>query len=208
MPRTHAALLVVDVQRDFCPGGALAVADGDRVVPALNRCLAEAERRGMRVYASRDWHPPVTTHFKAYGGPWPPHCVQNTPGAQFHPDLRLPPSTVVITKGDDPRDHGYSAFEGHTADGRPLVDELRAHGIDHVVVGGLATDYCVRTTVLDAARAGLSVTLLKDAVAGIDVQAGDSARAFEEMCAAGAGATSSTEWTSSERQLTHRVKRE
>ena len=194
MPRSNAALLVVDVQHDFCPGGALAVAHGDRVVPVLNRCLADAMQQGVRVYASRDWHPAVSDHFAAYGGPWPPHCVQGTDGALFHPDLELPASTIVITKGDDPREHGYSAFDGHTADGRTLLEDLRAHQIDQICVGGLATDYCVRTSVLDARRAGLWVAVLTDAITGIDVRPGDCDRALEEMCAAGAHVTTSTAW--------------
>ena len=194
MPRSNAALLVVDVQHDFCPGGALAVAHGDRVVPVLNRCLADATQQRLRAYASRDWHPAVSDHFAAYGGPWPPHCVQHTDGALFHPDLELPASTIVITKGDDPREHGYSAFDGHTADGRSLLEDLRAHQIDQVYIGGLATDYCVRTSVLDARRAGLWVAVLTDAITGIDVQPGDCDRALEEMCAAGAHVTTSTAW--------------
>lgn len=194
MPRSNASLLVVDVQRDFCPGGALAVAHGDRVVPVLNRCLADAMQQGLRAYASRDWHPAVSDHFAAYGGPWPPHCVQHTDGALFHPDLELPASTIVITKGDDPREHGYSAFDGHAADGRSLLEDLRAHQIDQICVGGLATDYCVRTSVLDARRAGLWVAVLTDAITGIDVQPGDCDRALEEMCAAGAHVTTSTAW--------------
>jgi len=193
----NAALLIVDVQNDFCPGGALAVPNGDRVVAVLNRCLADAARHGVRVYASRDWHPAVSDHFIAFGGPWPPHCVQHTPGAEFHPDLHLPPATVVITKGDDPHQHGYSAFDGHTDEGRSLLEDLRAHDIDEVVIGGLATDYCVRESVLDARRAGVRVTVLEDAVAGIDVKNGDSERAFADMRAAGAHVTPSTAWPSS-----------
>jgi nicotinamidase/pyrazinamidase len=189
MLRPGAALLVVDVQNDFCPGGALAVPNGDRVVPILNRCLADAARHGVRVYASRDWHPAVSDHFAAYGGPWPPHCVQNTAGAAFHPDLQLPSSTIVITKGDDPHQHGYSAFDGHTPEGRSLLEDLRAHGIEEVFIGGLATDYCVRESVMDARRAGMRVTVLRDAVAGIDVKSGDSDRAIADMCAAGAQVT-------------------
>ena len=190
---TNAALLVVDVQNDFCTGGALAVPDGERVVPVLNRCLADAVRHGLRVYASRDWHPAVSDHFLASGGPWPPHCVQHTEGAKFHPDLHLPASTVVITKGDDPHQHGYSAFDGHTDAGRSLLEDLRAHDIEHVFIGGLATDYCVRESVLDARRAGVRVTVLKDAVAGIDVQRGDSDHAFADMSSAGADVTASTQ---------------
>lgn len=190
----RSALLVVDVQRDFCLGGALAVPDGDRVVPVLNRCLADAMHRGVPIYASRDWHPVATIHFKAYGGEWPPHCVQQTDGARFHQDLRLPPSTIVITKGDDPRLQGYSAFEGHTPDGRSLVDDLRERRIDRLYVGGLATDYCVLESVLDARRAGLRIAVLQDAVAGIDVRPGDADRAFAQMRDAGGELTTSTRW--------------
>jgi nicotinamidase/pyrazinamidase len=183
---TAPALLVVDVQKDFCPGGALAVPDGDRVIPALNRYAARAAAQGWPVYASRDWHPPVTSHFKEYGGEWPPHCVQHTAGAEFHDDLRLPSSAVVVTKGESPDRPGYSALEGTTPDGRTLLDDLRARGVDHLYVGGLATDYCVRQSVLDARAAGITVTVLEDAIAGVDVRSGDSARAVSAMRAAGA----------------------
>lgn len=181
-----SALLVVDVQKDFCPGGALAVPDGDRVVPALNRYIADAVASGWAVYASRDWHPPVTGHFQAYGGQWPVHCVQGSDGARFHPDLQLPLAAIVISKGQAPDRPGYSALEGVTPDGRLLLDDLRDRGIDHLYVGGLATDYCVRASVVDARRAGLHVTVLGDAIAGVEVNPGDSARALQEMAEAGA----------------------
>lgn len=181
-----AALLVVDVQKDFCPGGALPAPDGDRILPAINRYLAEAARLGMTVIATRDWHPRITSHFKAYGGEWPPHCVQNSPGAAFHPQMKLPPDAVVISKGDDEDQPGYSAFDGHTRDGRALIAELRERHIDRLYVAGIATDYCVLKTVLDARHAGLGVAVLDDAVAGIDVKPGDVSRAMEEMKDAGA----------------------
>ena len=186
METARSVLLIVDVQKDFCPGGALAVPGGDRVVPVLNRYIAEATARGVPVYASRDWHPAVTRHFQAYGGEWPPHCVQNTEGATFHPDLRLPASAVVVTKGESPDHPGYSALGGHTPDGRTLAETLRDGKIDRLYVGGLATDYCVKQSVLDARHMGLKVTVLADAIAGVDVQPGDSTRAIEEMRAAGA----------------------
>src|SRR5437879_6480527 len=113
------ALLVVDVQRDFCPGGALPAAGCDRILPIINGYLAEAREQAMVVYASRDWHPAVTTHFKPYGGEWPPHCVQGSAGATFHPRLHLPASAIIISKGDDPERPGYSAFDGHTPDDQP-----------------------------------------------------------------------------------------
>ena len=191
--RARSALLLVDVQIDFCPGGALPVPHGDRVVPVLNRYLADAVAHGMRIYASRDWHPAVTSHFKPFGGEWPPHCVQHTPGARFHPDLQLPPSTIVISKGDEPRRPGYSAFDGRTMEGKRLIDDLREQGVERLYVGGLATDYCVRASVLDARRAGLEVTVLGDAVAGIDLHAGDSDRAIADMREAGAAVTTAAE---------------
>ena len=187
-PVNHA-VLVIDVQNDFCPGGALAVPGGDRVIPVLNKVIERFA--GQPVYASRDWHPPDTRHFKAFGGPWPVHCVAGTRGAQLHPDLRLPPGAVIVSKGQDRADDGYSAFEGTTPEGRQLSDELRARNVTDLVVGGLATDYCVRASVLDACRAGFRVTVLTDAVAGIG--ADDSARALEEMKKAGARLVSSRE---------------
>src|SRR5437870_4230647 len=134
-----SALIVVDVQRDFCPGGALPAPDGDRIIPALNRYLADAHRLGLAIYATRDWHPRITSHFKAYGGQWEKHCVQSSPGAEFHPALTLPPDTVVISKGDDADQPGYSAFDGHTADGNALIADLHARRIDRLFVAGIAT---------------------------------------------------------------------
>ena len=180
------ALLIVDVQNDFCPGGALAVADGDRVVRPLNRCADWFARRGAPVYASRDWHPAVTKHFKAYGGPWPPHCVTGSNGARFHPNLRLPSSTIVVTKGEEADRDGYSAFDGRTADQVSLLEDLRRREVDRLYVGGLATDYCVRQSVLDALKAGFHVGVLTDAIRGVEVHPGDAQQALEEMAQAGA----------------------
>ncbi len=188
-----AALLIVDVQRDFCPGGALAVPHGDRVVAPLNRLAARFAAEGAPVYASRDWHPDNTSHFKAFGGIWPVHCVAGTAGAAFHRDLRLPADTIVVSKGQQADDHGYSAFDGRTDAGLRFGDDLRRRGVTRLVVGGLATDYCVRTSTLDALRAGLDVILVDDAIAGVDVQPDDSAKAFEEMRAAGAKVATSEE---------------
>jgi nicotinamidase/pyrazinamidase len=182
----RSALLVVDVQNDFCTGGALAVPGSERVVDALNRYIADSVARGIPIYASRDWHPPETTHFELYGGVWPVHCVRGSEGARFHPDLRLPPTVTVVSKGEEPGRHGYSAFEGRTADGTPLAADLQTRGITHLFVGGLATDYCVKHSVVDALAAGLDVDVLEDAVAGVDLQPGDSARAIAEMRERGA----------------------
>ena len=179
------ALLVVDVQNDFCPGGALAVAGGDEVIAPLNARVAEMTAAGAPIYASRDWHPERTRHF-APDGRWPAHCVADTSGAAFHAGLRLPPNTVVIDKGTSAEDDGYSAFDGRTSSGTTLEQDLRSRGVTHLVVGGLATDYCVRASVLDARRLGFEVTVLRDAIRGVEVQSGDSERALEEMQAAGA----------------------
>jgi nicotinamidase/pyrazinamidase len=176
-----AALLLVDVQKDFCPGGALAAPGGDQIIAALNRHIADARERNMPVYASRDWHPAVTTHFKEYGGQWPAHCVQETAGAQFHADMKLPADTVVISKGEDPARPGYSAFDGQTSDGKTLLHDLRDRQVTRLYVGGIATDYCVKATAIDGAEAGLHVCVLRDAVTGIDVRPGDVDRALEDM---------------------------
>jgi nicotinamidase/pyrazinamidase len=181
-----AALLVVDIQKDFCAGGALPAPGGDDIIPAVNRHVADASTRGMAVYATRDWHPARTSHFKEYGGDWPPHCVQGSAGAQFHPALKLPPDAIIVNKGDDPHRHGYSAFDGHTSDGKTLLDDLRDRHITRVYVAGIATDYCVRESALDALEAGLEVRILPDAIAGIDVRPGDAQRALDEISAAGA----------------------
>jgi nicotinamidase/pyrazinamidase len=183
---SRSALVVVDVQRDFCPGGALAAEGGARIVPAINSYVAEAHAAGLPVYATRDWHPEVTNHFRAYGGEWPVHCVQGTAGAEFHPDLVLPSDAIVVSKGDDPTKPGYSAFDGRTPDGTAFQDDVRGRGIDRLFVAGIATDYCVKQTVLDARAAGLRVTVLDDAVTGIDAAPGDVDRAVSDMRDAGA----------------------
>jgi nicotinamidase/pyrazinamidase len=179
------ALIVVDVQNDFCPGGALAVPQGDRVVPVLNQYLERATRAGVRVYASRDWHPAETTHFRSSGGPWPAHCVQGTAGAAFHPDLRLPADAAIVTKGTGTTDDGYSAFEGRLPDGASLADDLRAHAVTIVYVGGLATDYCVLQTALGARREGFTTFWLSDASLPVEVQPGDGQRAAASLAQAG-----------------------
>ncbi len=180
------ALIVVDIQNDFCPGGSLGVAGGDAVVPVLNAYMEQAQEASVPIFFSRDWHPPHTHHFQAEGGPWPPHCVQGTHGAEFHPQLHLPEGTTVVSKGMSERDEGYSAMEALTAEGRPLAEILRERGITRVFVGGLATDYCVRATVLDARRAGLETYVLVDASRPVEVAQGDGERALQEMVAAGA----------------------
>ena len=180
------ALLIVDLQNDFCPGGALGVDGGDEVIAVANKLAARAAALGMPVYASRDWHPIDSTHFSAHGGPWPAHCVAGTPGARLHADLALPSGVMIVTKGTTRDDHGYSAFDGTVTGRGPLADDLRARGVDHLIVAGLATDYCVRASVLDARRLGFGVTLVEDGVRAVNRAPGDGARAVDEMRQAGA----------------------
>ena len=182
----HDALVVVDVQNDFCPGGSLAVPDGDSVVPVLNRYAERFAAQGAAVFASRDWHPPRTKHFAAYGGVWPPHCVQGTAGAALHPALVLPARTQIVSKGMDPEEDAYSCFQARAEQGGDFASLLAAREIQRLFVGGLATDYCVKATALDALRAGLTVVVLQDAVRAVDVKPGDGARALAELTAAGA----------------------
>ena len=183
---TRQALIVVDVQRDFCTGGSLAVPNGSAVIPPLNDALARCHEAGAPVYASRDWHPAVTRHFQDHGGPWPPHCVAGTVGAEFHPDLQLPSGTIIVSKGQTSTAHGYSVFEGTTPSGSSPPADLKRLGVRRLLVGGLATDYCVRQTVLDALQAGFDVVVATDAVAGVDLKPGDTTRALDDMRAAGA----------------------
>jgi nicotinamidase/pyrazinamidase len=182
----HSALLVVDVQNDFCLGGSLAVKGGDQVVPVLNRIIDCFQKKPVTIIASRDWHPANSKHFKANGGLWPPHCVQNTAGAEFHPDLRLPPGTIVVSKGMRVDEDAYSAFDATTADGRSLARLLNDLKIQHVFIGGLTTDYCVKTSTLDAIRAGFQVTVFIDATRAVNLQPGDAEKAVEAMRTAGA----------------------
>ncbi|PYS71460.1 MAG: nicotinamidase [Acidobacteria bacterium] len=174
------ALIVVDVQNDFCPGGTLAVAHGDEVVTPLNKLIDEFLERGDPVFKSRDWHPPTTKHFQAYGGTWPVHCVQNTPGAEFHPQLTDDPRIKIISKGLGDTDC-YSAF-----DETDLARQLREANVQEVLVGGLATDYCVKNTVLGALSEGFQVKAVSDAMKPVNVNPGDGEKAISEMREAGA----------------------
>lgn len=165
------ALLVVDVQNDFCPGGALAIDNGDAVVPVLNRLIADARDKGVPVLASRDWHPHVHVSFEPAGGPWPVHCVQDTDGAAFRRDLELPEDVIVVTKGTRFDQDQYSAF-----DQTGLGDFLHKRGIKRVWVGGLAEDVCVQATVLDARKAGFEAIVVGEATRPVTDEGGEKAR--------------------------------
>ena len=175
------ALILVDVQLDFLPGGSLAVSHGDEVVPALNRYIAVFRRLTLPVVATRDWHPPDHCSFQAQGGPWPPHCVAGSDGARFAPLLDLPCEARIVSKATTRDRDAYSGFEGTDLD-----EWLQRAGVSRVFVGGLATDYCVLNTVRDALRIGYATFLLADAVRAVDAQAGDGERAIAEMRRLGA----------------------
>ncbi len=178
-PLRHSdALIVVDVQRDFCPGGSLAIERGDEVVPVLNDWMKKAAEAGVPVVASRDWHPPEHLSFEPQGGEWPVHCVQETAGAAFHPELNLPSDVLVVTKGDRTDRDQYSAF-----DATGLAAKLKRRGVERVWIGGLAEDVCVRATALDAAKAGFEAKVIGGATKPVTAQGGQAARA--EMRAAG-----------------------
>ena len=180
-PQPGDALLVVDVQNDFLPGGSLAVPRGDEVVPVLNRYLQIFTAQNLPVYATRDWHPERHCSFRAQGGTWPPHCVAGTYGAEFAAALQLPPAAVIISKAAAAEQDAYSGFQGTDLDAR-----LHAANIRRMFIGGLATDYCVLNTVRDALRLGYEVLLLADAIRAVDVQPGDGLRAEQEMVSLGA----------------------
>ncbi len=158
-----SALLIVDMQNDFMPGGSLPVPDADKIVPVINRYIEIFTLKGLPIFASRDWHPPNHISFKQRGGIWPVHCVRHTYGAKFHPDLKLPRSAIIISKGTDPNREAYSAF-----DRTEFADLLNERNIKRLFVTGVATDYCVKSTVLDALRLGFEVIVLEDGIKGLD----------------------------------------
>lgn len=186
MKATRTSLIVVDLQRDFCIGGSLPVKDGDKVVPVLNNSIKEFRKAGLPIFFTRDWHPPNHSSFKSQGGKWPSHCVQGTEGATFHPELELPPNPQVISKGTNPKIEAYSGFQGTDLDWR-----LRTYEVNRLFVGGLATDYCVKQTSIDARRAGFEVYVLKDCARAVEANKGDGDRALKEMKKAGVRLTNS-----------------
>lgn len=173
------ALILVDVQNDFCPGGKLAVVGGDEVVPVLNGWIRAAREAGAMIVASRDWHPADHSSFREQGGPWPSHCVQGTPGADFHPGLELPEDVLVVSKGDRQELDQYSDFEQ-----TPLAGALRDKGVTRLFIGGLAQDVCVRATVLDAVRHGFETHVISNGSKPLNDVSGK--QALEDMRLAGA----------------------
>ena len=176
----NSALLVIDVQNDFCAeGGALLVRGCSSIIPRINEYIDIFVNKGLMVIASRDWHPPNHISFKDRGGPWPPHCIQGSKGAEFHPNLKLPKNVVIISKAFLPDKEAYSAF-----DGTELHYILTLHSIRRLFITGVATDYCVKASVIDALRLGYEVIVLSDAIAGVSKES--SEKALEEMIRLGA----------------------
>jgi len=178
--RHFDALVVVDMQLDFMPGGALPVPGADEIVGRVNEYVELFTRAGATAVFTRDWHPPNHISFRTHGGPWPPHCIQGTPGASFHPGLRVPKDALVVSKATDPDREAYSGFEGTELDA-----ELRRRGVRRLFVCGVATEYCVKATALDGVRLGYQVLLLADAVRGVNSPPNSVRRAIDEMLDAG-----------------------
>jgi len=176
----HSVLVVVDVQNDFCPGGAIPVPDGDKIVPMLNEYVKKFKKTGAAIVFTRDWHPPDHSSFKSQGGPWPPHCVQNSKGAEFHKALILPPGAEIVSKADK-QDEAYSFLQG-----TDLAREFHQRGLTKMFVGGLATDYCVKETVLDGLKHGFEVYHLDDASRAVNVRPNGFESALEVMVKRGA----------------------
>ena len=180
------ALLIVVVQNDFCPGGALGVPQGDKIIPAINKYLKVFSSKKLPIFATRDWHPVRSKHFKDFGGAWPVHCIQNTQGSAFHSKLKLPKEAIILYKGMDPEKDSYSAFQAQELNGTGFAHLLKLLKVNELYICGLATDYCVRFSTLDALKHGVKVKILIDAIKGVDLKKGDSQKAIKEMIRKGA----------------------
>ena len=185
MIKANSALLVVDMQNDFLPGGALSVAEGDEIIPRVNEYVHLFEEHPHPIFFTRDWHPRETIHFKAQGGPWPPHCIQGTWGAAFHPDVHIPATAIILSKGMDPHEDAYSAFHGRDEQGRYLEELLNEYSVEHVYIAGLALDYCVKWSSLDAQSKGFEMYPLIDATRAVNVHVHDAEKAIEEIVRVG-----------------------
>jgi len=184
-----AALILVDIQNDFCPGGALAVNEGDQIVPAVNRLIPEFPL----VISTQDWHPENHISFKEQGGPWPPHCVQGTRGAELHSDLKTDTIAHYFRKASSPDKDDYSEFAGKDDRGRSLDQVLKRHGVKTLYAVGLATDYCVLETVIDGLRLGYEVYAVTDAMRAVNVNPADGEKALQKMASSGAHLVTSDE---------------
>ncbi|HEY3136337.1 MAG TPA: bifunctional nicotinamidase/pyrazinamidase [Blastocatellia bacterium] len=184
-----SALILVDIQNDFCPGGALAVSEGDQIVPIVNQLIPEFPL----VISTQDWHPENHISFKQRGGPWPPHCVQGTQGAQLHPELKTDTISYYFRKASSPDKDDYSEFAGKDEQGRSLDEVLKSHDVRSLYVVGLATDYCVLETVLDGLKYGYEVYAVIDAMRAVNVDPGDGERALRKMAYNGAHLVTSDE---------------
>jgi nicotinamidase/pyrazinamidase len=179
-PDKTSVLILVHLQNDFCPGGALPVTEGDTIIPLINRYIGLFQSAGLPVIATRDWHPSDHCSFKEQGGIWPVHCIQGSRGAQFRADLHIPNGSLIISGATNPQKEAYSTF-----DGTSLNDHLEDMGAKTLYIVGLATDYCVKQTVLDGRKLGYRVVVLEDAVRGVNLQPDDSQKALQEMSEAG-----------------------
>jgi len=184
--KARKALLIVDVQNDFCPGGALGVPEGDKIIPRINQYVKVFEREKLPIFVSRDWHPIQTSHFKDFGGVWPLHCVHNSRGAAFHPKFKVPKNAIYLYKGMDPYKDAYSVFHAEDDKGMVFLRLLNLMKINELYIAGLATDYCVKFTALDALKFKLKVKVLVDAIKGVDLKPGDSEKAIKEIVKKGA----------------------
>lgn len=178
--KPNTALILVDIQNDFCPDGALAVTDGDAVVAPANELIDYFEKKQWPIILTRDWHPADHMSFTENGGIWPVHCVAETPGSAFHPDLKIPENAIYINKATETSTEAYSGFSG-----TELASILEEMGITELVIAGLATDYCVKMTVLDAKKLGIKTTVVKEGIRAVNVKPEDGANAIAEMQNAG-----------------------
>lgn len=189
------ALLIVDMQNDFCPGGALGIKDGDKIIPAINKYIKIFSEKKLPIFASRDWHPKKTQHFKEFGGVWPRHCIQNSKGAEFHPKLKLPKEAILLYKGMDPEKESYSVFQAQEQNGMSFLNLLKIWGVEEIYIGGLAADYCVKFSALDALKERFKVKLLVDAIKGVNLKPEDSESAIRKMLGSGVKKITLKRWS-------------
>lgn len=175
------ALLIVDVQNDFSPGGALGVPEGDKIIPPINKYIKIFSQKKIPIFVTRDWHPVKTKHFKDFGGIWSVHCIQNSIGAAFHPKLKLPKDAIFLYKGMDPEKDSYSSFHAEDISGMKFLNILKRLGIREIYIGGLATDYCIKYSAKDALKNGFKVNVLIDAIKGVNLKPKDSENAIKEI---------------------------